>query len=313
MLMPETLLPIRNIICDPFYQASRTCLKLFDDYDVEHPNSSSIAIRLMHSAVLHKCGRTGPSWHCLGQAILLSNELTLHRESSHARSSDPIEVQLLRYTFWTLHVSNRSAAILNNRPILLREALFDPLPNIPFFGADHISLLDTTLAHNAPPFEYRLLVSADLLRRLWSAAADLIVGVKELAHRRQQQLNHGDLTPTDLMRSYVSFAGILDDLPPWVQSPDSAVMDGEHLDAVAAAYQRGAFWRQKVDVVVTFHCLRMVLLQRCAEYGLVAVMGLSDEPIMLAMRTAEIARDCLDTVDTIPLEYLQVNGEPLVS
>ncbi|KAJ9144694.1 Xylanolytic transcriptional activator xlnR [Pleurostoma richardsiae] len=311
MIMPDRLLRLPNVVASSFLNASRGCLKLFEDYDIEHANSTSIVIRILQSAALHSSGRTGHSWHVLGQAILLAQELRLDHERSLARhASDPLEAQLLRSLFWVLHMSNRSAAVLNNRPILLRGSLFDPPPDVSFLAPDRIPLLDPTRPFNAPPFEDRLLAGADLCCRLWSSASDLIQGIQDCAHLQPDGPERGP-TVAALMRSYVAFAGILDDLPHWLQVPDS-VMSDDKVDAAAAAYQRGTFWRLRVDVVVTFHCLRMVLLRRCAEHGLVAVMGLSEEPLMLAMRTAEIARDCLDAVEAIPFEYLQANGEPLM-
>lgn len=308
---PENLAAIPASVAASFLRASRACLKLYEDYDIEHPNYYSIIIHIYHSAALHGSGRTMHSWHELGQAIIIAQSMRLHDERSRARyAANPLEAQLLRFIYWSLYMINRSAAVLNNRPILLRHSISDLPPEIPFLVPDRIPLLDPTSSYSAPPFEERVLYGADLCRRIWTTAADLIEGIQACAVQNRDERARA-VAVTDLMCTYVAFAGILDDLPTWLQSPDSILTDGA-TDMAIALYQRGSFWRLRVDAVVTFHCLRMVLLKRCAENGLVNILGLSDEPLMIAMRTAEIARDCLDVVDSIPFEYLQTNGEPLV-
>jgi hypothetical protein len=65
--------------------------------------------------------------------------------------------------------------------------------------------------------------------------------------------------------------------------------------------------------MMSFNCLRLVILQSCIEHNACEVMGLTDQPLAGAMKKMEIIQEFLQTADDIPLVYHQIKGEPSVS
>ncbi|RDW74898.1 hypothetical protein BP6252_06040 [Coleophoma cylindrospora] len=108
-VMPDSLLPHRQIIASPCLEASREMLKAIEDYDIENPNSSSIVIRIFHATALqHLTGKTALSYYILGQATLLIRHMRLHSEEA-LMSHEPLEAQLLRYIFWQLYAADKAS------------------------------------------------------------------------------------------------------------------------------------------------------------------------------------------------------------
>jgi hypothetical protein len=57
-VMPESLLAYGKLADRLFLKASRDMLKLYEDFDLEYPDSTSLAIRsLQSSALQHNTGR----------------------------------------------------------------------------------------------------------------------------------------------------------------------------------------------------------------------------------------------------------------
>ncbi|KAH6884800.1 hypothetical protein B0T10DRAFT_564230 [Thelonectria olida] len=63
---------------------------------------------------------------------------------------------------------------------------------------------------------------------------------------------------------------------------------------------------------MTFHCLRLVILQQATETGLTEVLGLINQSLFLSLKKAEIIQDFVHTMEDIPFIYHQVKGEPSV-
>ncbi len=75
----------------------------------EHPDSSSMVIRMWHSAVMQNAtGRVGASYQYHAEAAFLAQRLHLHDEKHITRSS-PIESKLLRTIFWLLFLADKTA------------------------------------------------------------------------------------------------------------------------------------------------------------------------------------------------------------
>lgn len=51
-VIPESLLPNKHLTAPLFLRASRETLRIYEDYDLEHPNSSSLSIRLFLSTAI---------------------------------------------------------------------------------------------------------------------------------------------------------------------------------------------------------------------------------------------------------------------
>jgi len=77
-------------------------------------------------------------------------------------------------------------------------------------------------------------------------------------------------------------------------------------------YQRAGFWIQRINLQVTFQSLSLIVLQRFLDLKLLPLLGLSSEPVMIALKKTEIAREMLLAIQTAPFEFLQINGESCV-
>ncbi len=164
-------------------------------------------------------------------------------------------------------------------------------------------LLDTTKASYERTFEERLLLGFQFLPHLWSSAASLLFDMKACARGSQ------DATKTRLTQAYMEFLGIMDDLPHWLQASNVIFSHG---DSEVAQFQKTAFWVQRCTLLVTFQCLRLVILQQSIESKIWDVMGLNDHALTLPMAKIEVVNDFVKTLDDIPFIYIQIKGEPTV-
>ena len=65
--------------------------------------------------------------------------------------------------------------------------------------------------------------------------------------------------------------------------------------------------------MTVFHCMRLLILQRCIDGDLCAVVGLDSQPLSHAMRKTEIARDFLHELRVVPFRCFKAQGETAVS
>ncbi|RTE72158.1 hypothetical protein BHE90_013437 [Fusarium euwallaceae] len=308
--MPQTLLPYRHLIVQPFLRASRDMLHIYEDYDLEHPDSSSLIVRMFHSTGLqHTTGKTGAAWSFFSQAALLAQRMRLYNEQD-VRRSDPIETQLLRFRFWHLYVSDQAASLMRNRVFVLQESLFDGEMTLDPCGPGGPGILDKTQPRYQDPFEDRTFSGYHLTRRLWASAASLMSSMRKYARQESRyDLDAKRAKKTKLTQQFLEFTSMVDELPPWLESPDTFEFSQ---DKDVLAFQRTCFLVQRSNLMLGLHCFHLVLLQQAIEYGLSDIMGLYDQDLTLAMKKTEIIHEFLVEVNRVPLLCLQVQGEPTV-
>jgi hypothetical protein len=304
-VVPESLLSYGQALAEPCLKASRAMLKAFEDFDIEHPSATSIITRALHSTALQQItGKSAVAYHVLGQATLLVQTMHLYREEA-LRSHDALEAQLLRNVFWQLYAADKASACLGSRPFILHELLFDDELTLRPSGETMVPLMDTAGAWYEETLQGKLLVGFHLIPRLWSSAASLLFDLKAYGRRNEDVAIKARLT-----QDYMVFIGILDGLPHWLQASNliASSEDGE-----AARCQKTALWVQRCTIMVTYHCLRLVILQQCINSKAWEIMGLNGLALTLAMAKIGIIHDFVQTLDDIPFVYLQVKGEPTVS
>ena len=308
-MMPQSLIPYRGALAIPFLGASRAMLRLFEDWDLEHPTSSSILTRISQSSALQQTtGKTAVAFHVLGQATLLVLTMGLYREES-LRAFDDVEAQILRSLFWQVYAADQASACLCSRPYLLHEtSLGEKISLHPAGEGDRLTpLLDPSRPGADETFETRLLVGFNFLPHLWSSAARLLIDLRS-SGRADAEANAAPRT--HLTKAYMNFLGIMDGLPPWLQAANlMATQD----DGAAARFQKAAFWVQRCTTLVTFQCLRLVILQQCIDNEAWDVVGLTDQSLTLSLTMLGVTHDFTQTLDDIPFIYVQVKGEPTVS
>ena len=221
-----------------------------------------------------------------------------------------MEAQLRQNIFWHLYTGDKSAAQLNDRPFTLHEFNIRTKISLPHSPPDGHSLLDIKTGHNADPFEGQLMTGFHKCQELWRLAFDLLLSLQVF---QPSGLNPQSRIPTteeksEITELYLQYMGILDDLPAWLRSPGISEI---HMNE-DQKYQNRCFWVQRVNLQVTYHCLRLIILQKISDLGLSSLLGITDEPLMLAFRKTEIARDMINFIQEVPFESLQVNGESCV-
>ena len=318
-LLPKDVFPEGESVADIFLRASRACLNSYLEADLEGPNSTSITIRYFQSNCLHAAGRSAHSWHIFGEATRLVQVMNLNNEASYDGLPN-IEAELRRRAFWIVYMGDKSAAILNNRPITIHKYSFvDGITASYPIGTEEDSASDTPNSLdklvNHPPRSFITGFNANL--RLFQTASDLLIEMRLLQDRQHQDPTHQQppgtatfhhpvnakfiLSPKDHERLdalYIKFITCLDDLPPYLHSHNGA----------ADLADSNRFVTQRANLQVSLHCLRMVITQKLEEGPYVAPgMDQGD------LRKTEIARDMVAVMRDAPFWALQVNGEPYVS
>jgi hypothetical protein len=304
-LLPKEVFPEGYLVAGIFLQASRSCLQSYLEADLENPSESSVAIRYFHSNCLHAAGKPKFSWHIFGEAVRLAQVMDLHDESSH-KGLFPIEAELRRRAFWIVYLGDKSAALLNHRPITIHKFSFE----------SGITSLYPSGAGDEPPVspgqmdtedQPSLIVGFNANIRLWQSASDLLLELRLIQDRRPDvPLAQHRLTEEERLRIdslYVRFATCLDSLPPYLQ-PESLISQGERTGLTRQ------FVIQAANLQVTYHCLRMVITERFEEIGYFTSNVESTD--ILVLRKTDIARDMLRIIRGAPFWALQVNGEPCV-
>ncbi|RSL82987.1 hypothetical protein CEP52_016834 [Fusarium oligoseptatum] len=300
-----------------FLAASRGMLMCYEDQDVAHPDSSSLSIRVFQAVALHSLGKIRLSWYVLGHALRLALVMRLFDKASYSHL-DQVEAQLRKNAFWILYVSDKSASVLNNVPTTLHDAHLDgSLLTVVSADQDEDQpclLEDAEEPLYKAPYESQIHIGFRLSQRLWSLAADLLHDIRILSRLNSKTSSISGPPSIDsfqqgIIQSYMAFCSVLDAMPPWLCDPGShTVQDAEQS---ITNFRRRTFWIQRANLLVTFHCLRLVLLREASAQGFSAILGVTNDPDMLALRNTEISHELIAIVTCTPFEALQANGEPL--
>jgi hypothetical protein len=209
-------------------------------------------------------------------------------------------------------MGDKSAAILNNRPITIHKFSFESgiTTSYPSGIEDEAPVLSPgNLVTNSDVVRITCIEGFNANLRLWQNASDLLLELRLMQDRNQQDLSMSNLQPLisaqekdRLDALYVRFITCLDDLPPYLQSYTFAALADESRETTKQ------FLIQCANLQVSIHCLRMVITQKLENLPYYkSDIGHSD------LRKTEIARDMLRVIQEAPFWSLQVNGEPYVS
>ena len=209
-------------------------------------------------------------------------------------------------------MGDKSAAILNNRPITIHKFSFESgiTTSYPSGIEDEAPVLSPrNLVTNSDVVRITCIEGFNANLRLWQNASDLLLELRLMQDRNQQDLSMSNLQPLisaqekdRLDALYVRFITCLDDLPPYLQSYTFAALADEARETTKQ------FLIQCANLQVSYHCLRMVITQKLENLPCYkSEIGHSD------LRKTEIARDMLRVIQEAPFWSLQVNGEPYVS
>ncbi|KEZ45834.1 hypothetical protein SAPIO_CDS1653 [Scedosporium apiospermum] len=315
-LLPTDLFPEGQSVAYGFLDASRACLNHYLEADLENPNANSITIRYFHSNCLHAAGKPKYSWHIFGEATRLAQVMQLNQESS-LEALLPIEAELRRRAFWIVYMGDKSAAILNNRPITIHKFSFESgiTTAYPTGVEDEEPILSpgNSLSASSEVTRKTCIEGFNANLQLWQSASDLLLELRFLRERKQSEHAISNQQPllsltaeekSRLDAIYIRFITCLDNLPPYLQSYTFA----SFISGSQEATQAKQFLIQSANLQVSAHCLRMVITQKLEELPFCYSSGIEHADL----RKTEIARDMLRVIQEAPFWSLQVNGEPYV-
>ncbi|KXJ90357.1 hypothetical protein Micbo1qcDRAFT_226235 [Microdochium bolleyi] len=341
--LPKDIFPEGRSVCDILLSHSRASLNSYVEADLASPNANSLAVRYFHSNCLHAAGLPGQSWLVFGEASRLAQSMQLYDDNALA-GLDPLEAELRRRAFWILYMGDKSAAILNNRPITIHKFSFESGITTTYpraFHENEASVVSPTSNNpnvdSMPMSHARTLIegfNANL--RLWETSSDILLELRLIRDRQQQDRVDGsvalsselgnvpaavelqqisDLERQRLDRLYVRFVTCLDTLPPPLQSYTLALLstDSSTTSSTTEAFRTNQCIVQCANLQVSVHCLRMILAQKLEVLAPSSLFGGSPGGLGHAdLQKTEIARDMLRVIQEAPFWSLQVNGEPYV-
>lgn len=310
-LFPKRIFPGGDEPAAAYLRASQRVLAQHAEEDLSNPTSSSIVIRIIHAGSLHLAGKPDLSWHTLHEAMWLVQQMRLYNETSYD-NLNPIEASIRRRAFFHLCSADKSASLLNVRPQILDEFHLGAPITTKFCRDEGPPLLDPGRVENEDQVESLLQEGVKKDSDLWALASDILFDLRLLKTwrtRSHETAQFSEPHKLRLMEAYVQFTMLLDDLSECLASPEMRKTSNKG----STQYQRRQLWSQHANIYVTYHYLRLVLMNRFVTDGMSHLLGLNDDPTMLAWRMTEIVRDLLSVVDSLPSEVLQTSGEPCVS
>lgn len=314
-VLPESLLPNKHLTAPLFLRASRETLKIYEDYDLECPNWSSLSIRLfLSSAIQVATGTHGVAFHIMSEAGLIAMRMRLYNEAS-LRGLDPVEENILRNAFWQLYVCDKTALVVKGRPVAIDEALFETKLTLQTHSQRTVPLFDYQGDANAAKIQECLIEGFHVIRRLWTMAAHVIRAM-ESASGGALDL-HADTgiynqNIAQLTEAYFEVITMTSNHPVWVRSAEESSPDSNQ-ESGDTEYQLSILQRQRTSYLITLHCIKVFVLSTAIQYNMTEVMGLSTDPLKLAMRHIELAQDFLNVLESVPFLHLQAEGEHCVS
>jgi hypothetical protein len=314
-VLPESLLPNKHLTAPLFLRASRKTLKIYEDYDLECPNWSSLSIRLfLSSAIQVATGTHGVAFHIMSEAGLIAMRMRLYNEAS-LQGLDPVEENILRNAFWQLYVCDKTALVLKGRPVVIDEALFETKLTLQTHSPRTVPLFDYQGDPNAAKIQECLIEGFHIIRRLWTMAARVIRAMESTsggALDLQADTGTYNQNIAQLTEAYFEVITLTSNHPVWVRSAEELSPDANQ-EAGNTGYQFSILQRQRTSYLITLHCIKVFVLSTAIQYNMTEVMGLSTEPLTLALRHIELAQDFLNVLESVPFLHLQAEGEHCVS
>lgn len=307
-VLPESLIPNRQLTAPLFLQAARDTLRIYEDYDLEYPNSSSLSIRLLlSSAIQVATGRQGVAFHILSEAGLIAMRMRLYDERS-LEGRDPIEENLLRNAFWQLYVCDKTALVMKGRPVTIHESLFETELTLKPYSQNFASLFEAGQDSTGSEIEKRLMEGFHVIRRLWAVAAQVIQAMQSKS-RRSWDVYAGMQACRENSRQLSEAYFEMITLTNWAHTPGEA-SPGASGDASQVPK---ILQRQRTSYLLSLHYIKVLVLNTAIQCNMTEVVGVSAEGPTLAMKQVELAQDFLNVIESVPFLHLQAEGEHCVS
>lgn len=265
----------------------------------------------MHSnALQHLTGKTDVAWQTYGEAARAARTMRLYREEQ-IKCGDEVDSTLLRQLFLHLYASDKAAEILASRPVLLNGILFEEQMTLKSTPPSSVPLASPGRQGCNQTTEERLQVGANMVHQLLSAAALIILeirGLKRIMSADEDSQFERALKKRRLTKQFLGCNSIYYQFPAWLDELDksTAAVDDEDF------YAKTSFGIQKSAILIQYHSQRILITQECIYNDLAEAIGLSNNPLTLAVRKGGLIRDWIAVLTEVPLVYFKVLAESCV-
>jgi hypothetical protein len=259
------------------------CISVRQTYDFLEDTSLSLVISSFWlSTSFFEINQSRKSWFYLREALTLAIDLRLHDDSSYVGLT-PEETLCRQRVFWILFVTERSFAILRNKPLTFRKVPSLPTTKHDYESRDlHVGFMK--LVRSYVPLDESFVAA-------WNDGSD--PGVSATTYLNLQRL----------------LAQPLDFLRPKTRSPSPSGML-----PLATDYPRGddediepdPTSIQKADLMITQQWLRLIVWQSSFRQGLLSTAA-DDESFSFSFPLL-IARDTAAILQSLPSRAVEVHG-----
>jgi hypothetical protein len=271
-IIPSTIFSEGSLLADKFYHASKRSLDLCRATESEQLASASIAIRYFQSGYTHSVGKPRTSWDELEAAIAIAQGMRLHDEAAYTHM-DEVESQLCRRLFWVLFTGDKSAGILGKHHITLGRYLLESGITVQY--SKSLEGEDPILFQVSPESTPALITGFNFNQDLWRAAYLVLLEIDALQERYSAQQPGEEQastipTPAELSRLgrlYIAFETSLGNVPTCLQAHPtlSLLPESFHFGQANGSVQLPrAFALQRINLHVSYQCLRLVIVQALA-------------------------------------------------
>ncbi|KAK5069622.1 hypothetical protein LTR64_008303 [Lithohypha guttulata] len=292
-VVPESSLPDKHLTAPLFLRAARETLRIYEYYDIEHPDFSSLATRLfLCSAIQNSTGTHGVAFHILGEAGLIAMKMRLFDESS-PEGRETLEANLLRNAFWQLYMCDKTALIMKTRPITIHEPLFGSELTLRAHSRMPVPLFDHGWDVDGGEVEERLLEGFHIIRRLWAVALRVIQGMESISKESLEARSHTNASCESiahLSEAYFEMVTLANNLPALVRSPSDS---SASVNRDADQHLFNIMQRQRTIYLITLHSIKVLVPTTAIQHNMTEAMGLSAGRLTLARRKIELAQDFL--------------------
>jgi len=314
-LVPAKMLPtgLRDS-AECLLTASRKTLQCYHDLDVDRPCATSIVIRSLHSLCTHAAGQPRLSWYILGEAIHVAQGMRIYDEASFAGLL-PSEVRLRRSIFCQLSTGDKSSAILNGQPFAFSSTNFDKPFTVQPLSLDQSCLLDFEQRSDSARLASYVNTGFNPIASIFDRATRVLLTLRSLRDGLNgicDATGFLEAHQASVANSSSAFHVVIDDLPDWVQRPWQACSQKSGLQDYTGTLQ-SYVWILHTNIMLTYHCLRLILLTKGIEFGCVDMLGYNNNPKLLALHKLNVAHDAIQILRSTPFDALQMNSESSVS
>ena len=174
---------------------------------------------------------------------------------------------------------------------------------------------DTDNINSTGALEDCLLDGFHVIRRLWEMAARVIQAVESTRERSWDAYPHpmhSSHRAAQLSEAYFEIITLTNPSPLWTQYNSAPNSPGDPGSAVDQ-HLVDILQRQRTSYLITLHSIKIFVLSAVIESNMTEIIGLTTEPLGLAMRQVEQVQDFLNVLESVPFLHLQAEGEQCVS